>query len=45
MAANAIDKMADRTAEPKDQASRKKRLLKGPEEFQTARIDQANRKT
>jgi hypothetical protein len=45
MAANAIDEMADTTAEPNEQASRKKRLLKGPEEFQTARVDQLNRKT
>jgi hypothetical protein len=45
MAANAIDEMADTTAEPNEQASRKKRLLKGPKEFQTARVDQLNRKT
>jgi hypothetical protein len=37
--------MADTTAGPEAQASRKKRLLKGPEEFRTARIDQATRKT
>ena len=34
MAGKAIDKMADTDASPNDQASRKKRLLKGPEEFQ-----------
>ena len=39
MAAKTIDKLADTAATPEDQASRKKRLLKGPEEFQAVRVD------
>ena len=39
MAGKAIDRMADTTAHPDDQASRKHRLLKGPEEFREARVD------
>ena len=39
MAAKAIDKMADAGASENDQAGRKRRLLKGPEEFQDVRID------
>ena len=34
MAGTAIDRMTDTTANPDDQASRKRRLLKGPEEFE-----------
>ena len=45
MAGNAIDKMTDTAATPVDQATRKKRLLKGPEEFRTVRVDRPNRKT
>ncbi len=45
MAAKAIDKLADSAATPEDQATRKKRLLKGPEEFQTVRVDRPSRKT
>jgi hypothetical protein len=45
MAANAIDRMTDVTAHADDQASRKRRLLKGPEEFREARIDRPKRKT
>jgi Arc/MetJ-type ribon-helix-helix transcriptional regulator len=41
MAGVAIDKMADIAATPDDHASRKKRLLKGPEEFQGVRKDRA----
>ncbi|WP_235782613.1 hypothetical protein [Bradyrhizobium murdochi] len=41
MAGKAIDKMADAAATPDDQATRKKRLLKGPEEFQVVRKDRA----
>jgi hypothetical protein len=33
--------MADTAATPDDQATRKKRLLKGPEEFQGVRKDRA----
>ena len=39
MAAKTIDKLADTAATPEDQATRKKRLLKGPEEFQAVRVD------
>jgi hypothetical protein len=41
MAGAAIDKMADTAATLDDQASRKKRLIKGPEEFQGVRKDRA----
>jgi len=39
MAGKAIDEMTDATATSDDQASRKKRLLKGPEEFREVRVD------
>ena len=39
MAGNAIDTMTDATAHADDQASRKRRLLKGPEEFREVRVD------
>ena len=45
MAGKAIDKLADTAASPDDQATRKKRLLKGPEEFQAVRVDRPTRKT
>jgi hypothetical protein len=45
MAGAAIDKMTDTAATTDDQATRKKRLLKGPEEFQSLRVDRPNRKT
>jgi hypothetical protein len=45
MAGKAIDKMTDTAATPDDQATRKKRLLKGPEEFRAVRVDRPNRKT
>jgi hypothetical protein len=45
MAGKAIDSMADVTAHVDDQATRKRRLLKGPEEFREARIDRPKRKT
>jgi hypothetical protein len=44
MAGNAIDVMTDSTAHAEDQASRKRRLLKGPEEFRETRVDRAKRK-
>jgi hypothetical protein len=44
MAGKAIDKMTDTTAAPDDQAARKKRLLKGPEEFRAVRVDRPKRK-
>lgn len=39
LAGAAIDKLADKTAAADEQASRKRRLLKGPEEFQELRAD------
>lgn len=44
MAANAIDVMTDANARAEDQASRKRPLLKGPEEFRETRVDRAKRK-
>jgi hypothetical protein len=38
-AGSAIDDMTDTAASPDDQASRKRRLLKGPEEFRNVRVD------
>ncbi|WP_283848384.1 hypothetical protein [Bradyrhizobium ivorense] len=43
MAGDAIDKMADNAASSDEQASRKRQLFKGPEEFQKVRRDR-NRK-
>jgi len=39
MAGQAIDRLADPAAPPKDRAKRKRRLLKGPEEFRDLRGD------
>jgi hypothetical protein len=39
MAAKVIDNLADGAANADDRASRKSRLLKGPEEFRKARVD------
>lgn len=44
MAGNTIDDMSDTAANPDDQASRKRRLLKGPEEFRGVRVDRAKSK-
>ncbi|MGY3396444.1 hypothetical protein ACVWW6_009035 [Bradyrhizobium sp. USDA 3311] len=44
MAGNTIDKLKDTKASPDDQVSRKRRLVKGPEEFQNIRRDRPNRK-
>jgi hypothetical protein len=41
LAAKAIDKMTDTAASADDQANRKRRLLKGPEEFRDSRVDRA----
>ncbi|PAY05380.1 hypothetical protein CK489_28740 [Bradyrhizobium sp. UFLA03-84] len=43
MAGFAIDKMSDTTASPDDRASRKRRLIKGPEEFQKVRRDRSRK--
>jgi hypothetical protein len=45
LAAKAIDKMTDAAASADDQASRKRRLLKGPEEFRETRVDRLKAKT
>jgi hypothetical protein len=44
MAGQTIDNMADREASPADQADRKRRLLKGPEEFREARVDRPKKR-
>jgi hypothetical protein len=44
MAGNAIDGMTDGAAHPDDQISRKRRLLKGPEEFRDVRVDRPKSK-
>lgn len=43
MASRQLDRLADRTATAEEQASRKRRLLKGPEEFQGSRVDRRNK--
>ncbi|OCK58756.1 hypothetical protein [Bradyrhizobium sp. LMTR 3] len=44
LAANVIDNLADGAASADDRASRKRRLLKGPEEFTEARVDRRRQK-
>jgi hypothetical protein len=44
MADHAIDGMTDASAHADDQASRKRRLLKGPEEFRESRVDRVKKK-
>ena len=44
MAGNAVDGLTDATAHPDDEVSRKRRLLKGPEEFREARVDRPKAK-
>jgi hypothetical protein len=44
MAGKAIDDMIDPTVRADDQAGRKRRLLKGPEEFRNARVDRPKAK-
>lgn len=44
MAGKAIDKMTDATTSPEEQTARKKRLIKGPEEFREVRIDRPKTK-
>jgi hypothetical protein len=39
-----IDRMVDKSAPVEEQASRKRRLLKGPEEFREIRVDRAKKK-
>jgi hypothetical protein len=44
LAAKAIDGMTDATATEDDKAGRKRRLIKGPEEFRDARVDRPKAK-
>ncbi|MEO8321695.1 MAG: hypothetical protein ABI561_25610 [Bradyrhizobium sp.] len=44
LAAKAIDRLVDPAAPAEEQASRKRRLLKGPEEFREVRVDRAKAK-
>jgi hypothetical protein len=44
LAAAQIDRLADPAAPAEEQASRKHRLLKGPEEFREARVDRVKTK-
>jgi hypothetical protein len=44
MAGRAIDGITDAAAHADDQASRKRRLLKGPEEFRDVRVDRTKKK-
>lgn len=44
LASTAIDKMAGTDASADDKASRKGRLIKGPEEFREMRVDRPKRK-
>jgi|SRR5690348_7363861 hypothetical protein len=44
MAAEQLDQLADQSATLNEQANRKRRLLKGPEEFQSVRVDRSTAK-
>jgi hypothetical protein len=44
LAAHAIDKMGDPTARPDERDQRRRRLTKGPEEFQEVRVDRPKAK-
>jgi len=44
MAADQLDKLADPSASAQEQASRKRRLLTGPEEFREMRVDRPKRR-
>jgi len=44
LAAAQIDRLADPAAPAEEQASRKHRLLKGPEEFRETRVDRVKKK-
>jgi hypothetical protein len=39
LAGQAIDKLGDPTAHPEEQAERRRKLTKGPEEFREVRVD------
>jgi hypothetical protein len=44
MAGKQLDQLADQSATAEEQASRKRRLLKGPEEFRGVRVDRPGAK-
>ena len=44
LAAKAIDKIGDPAAHPEERAQRRRRLTKGPEEFQEVRVDRPKAK-
>lgn len=44
IAGQVIDQISDSAAPADDQAGRKRRLLKGPEEFRETRVDRSKRK-
>lgn len=44
LASAQIDRLGDKSAPLEEQASRKRRLLKGPEEFRQVRVDRAKAK-
>jgi hypothetical protein len=44
LAGKQLDKMNDKSASPEEQATRKRRLLKGPSEFRDVRIDRKSKR-
>ena len=44
IASKQLDRLADETATPEERASRKGLLLRGPEEFQSSRLDRRDKK-
>jgi hypothetical protein len=44
MAARQLDQLVDKSVPVEEQTSRKQRLLKGPEEFRSVRVDRAKTK-
>jgi hypothetical protein len=44
LAGKTIDRLVDNGASPEEQASRKRKLLKGPEEFREVRVDRPRKK-
>lgn len=44
LASDAINQMADKSASADEKASRKRRLIGGPEEFRDARVDRPKKK-
>lgn len=44
MAGREIDRLGDQTVGSKERAERKRRLIKGPQEFRDLRVDQPNSK-